>query len=634
MKSSINRIHIRFLNGVMAIAALLILGFLTQSLKKQFEIDANGVFVPISIIEQSETLYKALLTEAPINSVKFPCGDRIQRILSEKISAEEKISPEKATNKLAYLWSEYKNSGTNHSCKNFPEIVDAGYLLKKSLQHDSRVSLKTQARQLYSQNLIWNSQIYCVYGKDDVGKFLLYGKSAICDAATLPPPQNTAERINLKDFLAPILSLSRNRAENLKSVEISHQSITLDPKLQLLLQGIEGCNAPDAQCPAELASLLKDVDYATFTLMDATNREVLASGCYGPVCKSKSKFISTAMAGMSIESPPASTEKLLYAYAIAKENKSLHKELALQIKTSGELDGQVSKRNEWWERQAICNPKTANSSCGIPNEVVNFAKTIGWEQNCSSAPSLLCGNSNLLNVIGLKDFSPTSGRVLVDVDKKGFYINEQLLRRTYLTWSEYDAIRSGKSTAKNYKSLESTSLAIQSVIGAGNNRTTSLGLTMLASGIYQSAINGKISEASLFKKKGVKLTESFTSSTAAQAVLTGMQKVMTPAEPGWTGDGTASGAFRFAFGKTCDSNCPIYSKTGTVSFKDKNHSGTTLFTSIIKENELRKFLGKDQNGNGRILALGVICQPKKSNTGHHASKLGLLITKEIVSQPK
>lgn len=634
MKSSTNRIHIRFLNGVMAIAALLVLGFIIQNFKKQFEIDANGVFVPISMIEQSEIIYKALVAEDPGSTISFPCGERIQRILSEKISIEENVSPEKALSKLNYLWSEYEKSGSGHSCKNFPEIIDAGYLLKKSLQQGTRVPLKTQARQLYSQNLIWNSQIYCVYGKDELGKFLLYGKSAKCDAATLSSSQNTAERINLRDFIAPILALSRNRAINLRTSEISHQSITLDPKLQLLFQGLENCGTTNAQCSTEIVSLLKDVDYATFTLMDANNREVLASGCYGSVCKNEAKFISTAMAGMSIESPPASTEKLLYAYAIAKENKSLHKELALQIKTSGELDGQVSKRNEWWERQAICNPKSTASSCGIPIEVVGFAKNIGWEQNCSSTPSLLCGNSNLLSVLGLQNFSPTSGRVLVDVDKKGFYINEQLLKRTYLPWPEYEAIRSGKSFAKNYKSLESTSLAIQSVIGAGNNRTTSLGLTMLASGIYQSANYGKITETALFKKNGEKISAVVSSSSAAQAVLAGMQKVMTPAEPGWAGDGTASGAFKLAFGKTCDSNCPMYGKTGTVSFKDKNHSGTTLFTSIIKENELRKFIGKDQNGDDRILALGVICQPKKSNTGHHASKLGLLITKEIISQAK
>ena len=633
MKSSTNRIHIRFLNGVMAIAILLIFGFIIQNFKKQFEIDANGVFVPISIIEQSEIIYKALISENQESTISFPCGERIQRILSEKISVEEGIPPEKASSKLNYLWSEYANSASGHSCKNFPEIVDAGYLLKKSFQQGTKVSLKTQARQLYSQNLIWNSQIYCVYGKDELGKFLLYGKSAKCDAATASS-QNSAERINLRDFISPILALSRNRAINLKNSEISNQSVTLDPKLQLLFQGFENCGINNTQCSTEMVSLLKDVDYATFTLMDATNREVLASGCYGSVCKNETKFISTAMAGMSIESPPASTEKLLYAYAIAKENKSLHKELALQIKTSGELDGQVSKRNEWWERQSICNPKSTSSLCGIPIEVVSFAKNIGWEQNCSATPTTLCGNSNLLSILGLQEFSPTSGRVLVDVDKKGFYINEQLLKRTYLPWPEYEAIRSGKSAVKNHKSLESTSLAIQSVIGAGNNRTTSLGLTMLASGIYQSAHYGKITEAALFRKSGEKASGISTSSSAAQAVLAGMQKVMTPSEPGWIGDGTASSAFKFAFGKTCDSNCPMYGKTGTVSFKDKNHSGSTLFTGIIKENELREFIGKDQVTDGRVLALGIICQPKKSNTGHHASKLGLLITKEIVSQTK
>jgi cell division protein FtsI/penicillin-binding protein 2 len=201
-----------------------------------------------------------------------------------------------------------------------------------------------------------------------------------------------------------------------------------------------------------------------------------------------------------------------------------------------------------------------------------------------------------------------------------------------MPWTEYEAIRSGKSTLKIHKNLENTSLVIQSVIGAGNNRVTSLGLAMLSSALYQGANTGKVMETKLFKTKGSFTPTAISSSEASKIVLQGMQKVMTPSEPGWVGDGTGNGAFKFVFGKPCGSDCPIYAKTGTVSFKDVNHSGTTLFTSVVKENELKKFLGIKQNSNKRILAIGVICAPKKKNTGHHASKLGLLLIKELINQ--
>jgi hypothetical protein len=306
--------------------------------------------------------------------------------------------------------------------------------------------------------------------------------------------------------------------------------------------------------------------------------------------------------------------------------------LALQIKTSGELGDQVSKRNEWWERQAICDPKKTGVSCPVTKDVIDYSRAIGWNQECSSKASLLCGTSNIYDVLGLSKFSPTSGRALINADKKGYYFNEKLLNHPAIPWDEYEAIRSGKISSKDHKGLESTSMLVQSVIGAGDNRVTSLGLAMLASGIYQSAILGKISDARLFKIESSSPPYSTTSSPAAQNILQGMQKVMTAPEPGWQGEGTSYSAFKFAFGTHCGANCPIYGKTGTVSSKDKSHAGSTLFTAIVKEKELKSsFAVKSSNNNHRTLSIGVICKPNKKNVGHQASKLGLLITKEIIN---
>ena len=95
-------------------------------------------------------------------------------------------------------------------------------------------------------------------------------------------------------------------------------------------------------------------------------------------------------------------------------------------------------------------------------------------------------------------FSPTSARVLVTADSKGIYMNEALLKGPFMGWNDYDSIRQGKEKSTSYKLLESTSLLVQSVIGAGNNRITSLGLAMLTSGIYQSSQTGKVTQAKMF----------------------------------------------------------------------------------------------------------------------------------------
>jgi len=630
MNTSINRIHFRFFIGVLSIAMILFFGFVAQAIKKQYEIDSNGLFIPISIIEQTKVVYRALSDNIQTESAPFPCGEAAERILSEKISINEKITLDDSSTKLRFLWQKYSENVSNPSCKYFPEILNGGYLLKDSLKANPRIPLDTQSRQLYSQNLIWKSQIFCIYGKDNLGKFLVYGRAANCDMKDVTPITNNLARINIKEFLKPIIALAKNRAADSNDPKLSKQIVTLDPQLQLLVQRLSNCSALDNNCPSEIKNILKDTEYATFTIMDATSRDILASGCSGDLCNDDKKFASPVIAGMSIESPPASTEKLLFAYALAKSRRVSQKMLALQIKTSGELDDQVSKRNEWWERQAICDPKKSGMSCPVTKDVIDYSRAIGWNQECSPKAALLCGTSNIYDVLGLKKFSPTSGRALINADKKGYYFNEKLLNHPAITWDEYEAIRSGKKAPKDYRGLESTSMLVQSVIGAGDNRVTSLGLAMLSSGIYQSAMSGKVSDARLFRSENSTPFYSVTSSQAAQSILLGMQKVMTASESGWKGDGTSYGAFKFAFGKPCGTDCPIYAKTGTVSSNDKSHAASTLFTAIVKEKELKSLFASKNSNNDRTLAIGIICKPNKKNAGHQASKLGLLITKEII----
>lgn len=355
----------------------------------------------------------------------------------------------------------------------------------------------------------------------------------------------------------------------------------------------------------------------------------MAVGCHGKSCNLSSNSQLGLLAGANIESPPASTEKLLFSYSFLQNRSVNPSELQFQIKTSGELDGKVSKRNEWWERSAICNNNGLKNNCLVPYTVTQFAKDIGFNNQCTNSANRQCGTSNLLEPLGLSRFSPVSARILMSADKDGPYINEKLIKGPFMSWDEYDSVREGKRRAGNIKQLESTSLAIQSVIGAGNNRISSYGLATMATALYQIANYSIVKNPTMFEMKDRSVIR-FNGQANAQTILNGMQKVVMPTEKGWVGEGTASKAFTQTFGKSCLPNCPIYAKTGTVSKQDTVYGGNTLFVALIKANELQELMGQTIAPKSTTLAIGVIANPLELNTGHIASKFGMQLIREII----
>ena len=628
-----SRIRNRFISGFIAIFLFLGIGIVFQSLKNQYIIDEGGIFIPLNFINQSRIVYSGIIDKENIEGTPFPCGELQKSVLREKISSIENINLNDAEIKLNKLWATYLSQNSQNSCKSFPEILDAAYKLKKGIQQNPNTPIDILARQLYSQDLNWNTEAFCLYAKDSDGVFLLSGHPINCENKNFPSSKNVSSRNALRGNLTPILSLAKNRAKTTEAQGsiAKNLTLTINPLLQELSNNISNCEKTSNACPLDFLKEFKDISYATFTIMDAKNGEVLAIGCYGDKCKSEANAAIGFLAGANIETPPASTEKLIFSYALGKTKSVPSEQLALQIKTSGQLDGLVTKRNEWWEKQAICDTKSQKmSECSVPISALDFAKNIGWNQNCSQVPNKLCGNSGILSPLGLKAFSPTSARVLVSTDNKGIYINELLLKGPFMGWNDYDFIRQGKGKITSYRALESTSLLVQSVIGAGNNRVTSLGLAMLTSGLYQSSRVGRVTEAKMFTSENNPKSTIETSQSAAQSVLNGMQKVVTPAEKGWTGDGTANSAFQFVFNRPCESNCPVYAKTGTVSYQDKVFGGTTLFTGLVKAGEMSSAINSTpKSAEDRIYSIGVIVHPNKRVKIHQASRMGMLLIREI-----
>jgi hypothetical protein len=632
-KPSSKRIQYRFHTGLFGLLLILVAGSAVHSYKKQFELDTDGVFIPLNLIAQTNIAYAALrqdLNTLPAIAQDYPCSARQKAVLIGQITGYDGLenSPEQAEKRLKYVYSEVARSSSKASCKNFPEVLQGAYKLRVKAAENPAISVATLSRQLFSQNLTWDGTAFCIYAQDKQGEFLVSGRSVLCEKSHTDFSASDAGRQELKKSFTPLLVLAKNRKNALPSDADKNLTLTIDPSLQLLLRQITQCAPDDAACKEAFSHIFKNVAYATFSLVDADTREILAIGCYGKACSKEPHRSLGLLAGANIEAPPASTAKLLFSYALANANVINTEQLALQIKTSGQLDNQVSKRNEWWEKQAVCDKSLVNERCPIPQQTLMFAKTLGWNNACSASANRLCGNSGILAPLGLREFSPASGRLLVSANSKGIFLREDFFNRPYMQWDDYDAIRQGKKNQASRRHLENTSLVVQSVIGAGNNRVTSLGLAMLSSGLYQASTTGTMREVSLFRNASAIRQQATRQS--ALSVINGMQKVVRPAEKGWLGDGTANGAFLFAFGKTCDTDCPVYAKTGTVSHQDKVFGGMTLFTALIKTKELKAATGISGNTEQRNIALGVISHPAGIVKEHQASRLGMLLAREII----
>lgn len=624
-KSASQRIFTRFRSAIIALLILLLVAVLFQNHKKRFEIDSNGVFVPISLINQTKNAIDIIQhdQEAAINH-EFPCSARQLLILGEYVSEKNSQELNEAQLTIQKIWSDLENKGLSPSCKNFPQVVKNAFKAIESSKTEKKVSLDRIIKESYVENLSWEKSSLCIYAEDEFGTYIVSGSYNRCKNENVKYAENTDARALVKKELRPIVALARNQG-NLSKND-ANLFLTIDSSINYHLRQMLSCEK--GSCPAQVKQVTDQADFATIAVIDADKNEILAIACYGEKCNNRDNEHLGLLKGSNIEAPPASTAKLIFSLALSQNNRSTDKELGFQIKTSGQLDQSVKKRNEWWEKMATCNDSSKDKNCKVPELTASLAKKLGWNEYCDDKPQLMCGNSQILSPLGITKYSPVAGRLLVQSKNNGLYLNTKHLSGNYLDWNIYDAIRTGKKTNFNASQLEKTSLVIQSVIGAGDNRTTTLGLAMMGSGIYQAATTGTIKSPTLFKKQTSK-SNSEISQSSANSVLKGMQKVVMPAEKGWIGDGTANGAYLRAFGSPCGENCPVYAKTGTVSHQDKVFGGTTLFTGIVLSNQLRESNNTQPKGTKRNLAIGVICKAKNKNTEHLASKLGMLAIKEI-----
>lgn len=612
----------------MRIAILALLVILLSAIAFQYfknnQDETDGIFVPIILINQVKENIKFIkfYKTNEFQVKKFPCSERQRLLLSEFINETSRLGIDESGIIVDSIWHNLETKGHSPSCKTFPQVVKNTYKILGDVD-PNLTDLNRLIKERFIENVSWEKSIFCIYGQDKGGYYLAHGNNSQCNHEKIDYSGNSQQRNLIRKGLQPLISLSKNQAKLPK--EQSPLYLTIDSDIQYKLQQLLICN--ESNCPEKISKIINQLEFVTITLIDADSGDILAVGCRGNKCDAPENKELGLLKGANIEAPPASTAKLFFGLALAKSNINLKNELGFQIKTSGQLDKKVTKRNEWWEKEAICSTNH-KINCNIPLMAEDFSKIIGWNQYCLDKSNSQCGKSSILEPLGINKYSPQAGRLLSQSSKNGPYINSNLLKGNFLDWNSYENFRLGKGQLSSPNLLEKTSLVVQSVIGAGENRTSSLGLAMLSAGLFESSQKGYTSGAKLFKNSKPSKTE--LNRTLANVVLSGMQKVTMPKERGWVGDGTANPAYINAFDAPCIDNCPIYSKTGTVSQQDKVYAGTSLFTALVLSNDLKKSHGKNSSQPGRNIAIGVISKPKPKLSEHFASKLGMLIIKEIV----
>lgn len=581
---------------------------------QQTPVGGDTVFKPNDRIEQVNVALNSLGEPRPNTSTKVkalqtPCEGRALAILRVRLMAQYGWSQDDIDWRLSQA---AKAIDRWTGCSSFLHAFQLALRLSSSEADLSNITMDSIGRQL-TEDVTWNRNLPCILGTAKGQAILLSGNAMNCDDPTLlrsiaTLPKDSSYR-QLAGDMAKAVTLS---AVSGKFNQSGTMNLSLDANLHDRLDLWSRC-FDHQEC--EDTPALKGLRDLSLLVMDVETGSVLATWCKGKACSKVSATAPGAMGGNLLEAPPASTAKLLFALSLASKNQVNRETLQLQIKTSGQNDESVSKRNEWWERQAICDSRK-NILCSVPTQTKKVSDAFGLNLNCTES-SPICGYIGMVSS-DLINLSPGMiGRLAIKPRETGVEM---------IPWPLYDEIRQGKKPAQGGAAYTETSQAVQAMIGAGDSRISAMGLAMMPMQLWRISQNKPPLLPSLTTPRtaSTKLKPmSPPFSKAATTVLGGMRKAVEPAEKGWVGAGTISPAFKAEMKKNCVGACGIWGKTGTVSRKDPGFAGTTLFSGLIDTREFSKWRGDSASppSRHRILSLGVIAIPEKANSSTHAASV-------------
>lgn len=618
----------RAIAGAVVFSALI--GFAMYWQRTQVVQPDQAVYRPAQRIVQVLAADQALRQSATPDSVAsptaLPCEGRSLEVLRARLVASGVVSPDQVNQRIR---SAAASPQPWPNCASFVQAFELALAMTAGPSGAGGGSLSAQqVEQALSEDVSWTRRLPCLLAKDADTVRLLTGSPLVCGSAaptldSLASVPREASYRQLADGLARGVSVAAV-AGTLQADTLGW--LALSPGLQALMDPWALCRKA-GQCPQLTAlALQRDV---SVVVMDAKTGLILAAWCDGQACSKMASSATGVLPAALVEAPPASTAKLLFSLELAATQAVQPLVLQRQIKTSGQNDGLVVKRNEWWERQAICDAGSTEA-CNVPGQTRALADALGYNAACDRGASA-CGRWGLVEP-ELRSLSPgTVGRLALEPTGAK--------RVRMLDWKSYEDVRQGRKSPKGLAGYEPSSRAIQAVLGAGDSRTSALGLALLSTQIWRMAQRLPLAAPRVIDFGPVDLPTDFKVDArwqaAASTVLGGMRKVVEPAEAGWQGPGTVAPALEQALGRSCTGDCGVWAKTGTVSRQDKVYGGTTVLTALVDTQALSAWSGKPLAlpSMPPMLSIGVIAMPKGgAASGHAASQIGMGLLRQLLAQ--
>jgi len=615
----------RALAGALVFSVLI--GFAMYWQRTQVARPDQAVYRPAQRIVQVLAADQALRQSASSDSavaLTMPCEGRALDVLRARLVASGVVSVDQVDQRIRAAAA---SPQPWPNCASFVQAFELAVAMTASQSGGGSLSAQ-QVEQALSEDVSWTRRLPCLLARDDSTVRLLTGSPLVCGGAA--PALDSLASLP-RDASYRQLAAGLARGLSVAAVAGTFEVDTLG--WLSLSRGLQGLMDPwglcrkAGQCP-QLPALQLQRDVSV-VVMDAKTGLILAAWCDGQACSKMARAGSGVLPAALVEAPPASTAKLLFSLELAAVQAVQPLVLQRQIKTSGQNDGLVVKRNEWWERQAICDAGSTEA-CNVPGQTRALSDALGYNAACDRGASL-CGRWGLVEP-ELRSLSPgTVGRLALDPTGAK--------RVRMLDWKSYEDVRQGRKSPKGLVGYEPASRAIQAVLGAGDSRTSALGLALLSTQIWRMAQAMPLAAPRVIDFGPTDLPTGFEVDarwqSAASTVLGGMRKVVEPAEAGWLGPGTVAPALEQALKRPCLGDCGVWAKTGTVSRQDKVYGGTTVLTALVDTQALSAWSGKPLAlpSMPSVLSIGVIAMPQGgAASGHAASQIGMGLVRQLLAQ--
>lgn len=584
--------------------------------------DGQTLFRPEGRIAQVVELAALLKSppgpEAP--TAAPPCESRPLRVLQARLVAALGLTEAEAERYLRLA----AGSADWPDCSGFSQAWST--VLRIHRQDPTAPMTAERIAQSLTEDVSWSRRLPCLLGGSAQAPWLLAGPALECGMqgrfqtlASLPPQSS------FRGQVGPLAQAASSAALTGRWNPESAQWLTLRPDFQARLDRWQGCLG-GRRC--EQAPDLAGLKNLSIVVLDARSGQLLGSWCEGPACERARQQGPGVLASALMEAPPASTAKLLFSLVLAQGGDG-GEALQRQIKTSGQTDASVSKRNEWWEKQVICDGRSG--PCSVPEEADRLGAALGLNAHCGPPRSAACGRWGLLWPPQHSLLPGQLGRLVLPDGPRS--------SGPMMDWKTYDDIRQGRRKPQPSRTYERTALTVQAVIGGGDSRTSALGAAALPMQVWRLSQGLAPVLPSLLQSPQPPTLEMPSPARdwgpAARVVLAGMRKVVEPAEPGWQGAGTAAAAVERAMGQPCRGDCGLWAKTGTVSRQDRVFGGTTLLSALVDANAWARWMGQPLHPElaNRTLALGVVAMPGAGAPGGHAAgQVGMQALRLLLSQ--